>query len=225
MGVLPNGYLDDGPRQWGRATGERLMARDFNPPPGWPIPPEGWRPPPDWYADPDWPPAPEGWIFWVEREPEKKKLRFGRAYLAAAALVALIIVVAIGNSFGSAKSPDPLAGSPSSTATATLVGALPVTSAPSARARTATKRTATAAPTTPPVITRAKTVRKPPVKPPTKPKTPTRTAKPVAPAHRNVTPGAFCKDAEAGAVGYSKTGKRYICSYYSSSDRFRWKPA
>jgi Domain of unknown function (DUF4328) len=39
----------------------------FNPPPGWPVQPPGWRPPPGWEPDPSWPPAPAGWKFWVTR--------------------------------------------------------------------------------------------------------------------------------------------------------------
>ena len=37
----------------------------FNPPPGWPAPPDGWLPPQGWRSDPSWPPAPEGWRFLV----------------------------------------------------------------------------------------------------------------------------------------------------------------
>jgi hypothetical protein len=37
----------------------------FNPPPGWPPPPEDWTPTSDWRPDPSWPPAPQGWVFWV----------------------------------------------------------------------------------------------------------------------------------------------------------------
>lgn len=37
----------------------------FNPPPGWPKPPDGWRPPTSWSPDPSWPPPPEGWQLWV----------------------------------------------------------------------------------------------------------------------------------------------------------------
>ena len=39
----------------------------FNPPPGWPSPPDGWTPSPDWRPDPSWPPAPSNWQFWVAR--------------------------------------------------------------------------------------------------------------------------------------------------------------
>lgn len=42
------------------------MAWRFNPPPGWPTPPEGWVPPPGWTPDPSWPPPPPGWQLWVE---------------------------------------------------------------------------------------------------------------------------------------------------------------
>lgn len=36
----------------------------FNPPPGWPRPPEGWTPPKGWSPDLAWPEAPPGWEFW-----------------------------------------------------------------------------------------------------------------------------------------------------------------
>lgn len=41
----------------------------FNPPPGWPVPPPGWTPPDGWAPDPGWPPAPAGWQFWVLNTP------------------------------------------------------------------------------------------------------------------------------------------------------------
>lgn len=41
------------------------MSWTFNPPPGWPPQPAGWRPPPGWAPDPAWPPAPTGWQFWL----------------------------------------------------------------------------------------------------------------------------------------------------------------
>ena len=37
----------------------------FNPPPGWPKPPTGWRPPAGWEPDPSWPTAPDGWQLWL----------------------------------------------------------------------------------------------------------------------------------------------------------------
>jgi len=42
------------------------MGWQFNPAPGWPAPPPGWRPPEGWRPDPSWPAAPAGWVFWVE---------------------------------------------------------------------------------------------------------------------------------------------------------------
>jgi hypothetical protein len=38
----------------------------FNPPPGWPTPPEGWQPSPGWQPDPTWPLAPPAWSFFIE---------------------------------------------------------------------------------------------------------------------------------------------------------------
>lgn len=41
----------------------------FNPPPGWPAPPVGWRPTHGWNPDPSWPPPPADWQFWVKPTP------------------------------------------------------------------------------------------------------------------------------------------------------------
>jgi hypothetical protein len=40
----------------------------FNPPPGWPTPPEGWTPPPGWNPDPAWPAPPPGWRLFLPDE-------------------------------------------------------------------------------------------------------------------------------------------------------------
>jgi hypothetical protein len=40
-------------------------ALRFNPPPGWPVPSQGWTPPPGWQPGPSWPQAPSGWQFWI----------------------------------------------------------------------------------------------------------------------------------------------------------------
>lgn len=37
----------------------------FNPPPGWPQPPEGWVPPAGWNPDPSWPAPPDEWQLWL----------------------------------------------------------------------------------------------------------------------------------------------------------------
>lgn len=37
----------------------------FNPPPGWPKPPDGWKPPKGWVPDPNWPAPPPGWELWL----------------------------------------------------------------------------------------------------------------------------------------------------------------
>jgi hypothetical protein len=44
-----------------------MTARNpvFNPPPGWPKPPDGWVPPKGWSPDPSWPDPPEGWQLWL----------------------------------------------------------------------------------------------------------------------------------------------------------------
>ena len=43
----------------------------FNPPPNWPVPPDGWSPSPGWQPDPSWPPAPDGWQFWIPVPPPR----------------------------------------------------------------------------------------------------------------------------------------------------------
>ena len=40
----------------------------FNPPPGWPRPPDGWQPPAGWSPDPAWPDPPDGWQLWLPRD-------------------------------------------------------------------------------------------------------------------------------------------------------------
>lgn len=42
----------------------------FNPPPGWPQPPDGWVPPRGWTPDPAWPPPPPGWQLWLGDDSE-----------------------------------------------------------------------------------------------------------------------------------------------------------
>lgn len=37
----------------------------FNPPPGWPAPPQGWEPWDGWAPEAEWPAAPSGWHYWV----------------------------------------------------------------------------------------------------------------------------------------------------------------
>jgi hypothetical protein len=40
----------------------------FNPPPGWPQPPDGWVPPKGWSPDPSWPDSPDGWHLWLSSD-------------------------------------------------------------------------------------------------------------------------------------------------------------
>lgn len=67
---------------------------DFNPPPGWPAPPKGWRPTPGWQPHPSWPPPPPGWVFWTPRPPSKAA-RWAFTILGAASALALVAVVAL----------------------------------------------------------------------------------------------------------------------------------
>lgn len=54
-------------------SNERLK---FNPPPGWPKPPDDWTPPKGWTPDPSWPKPPPGWLLWVPHgaDPEEVQL-------------------------------------------------------------------------------------------------------------------------------------------------------
>lgn len=49
----------------------------FNPPPGWPVPPD-FRPPDGWVADPSWPTPPDGWQWWLP-ELDKAELKRQRS--------------------------------------------------------------------------------------------------------------------------------------------------
>ena len=59
------------------------MARVFNPPPGWPKPPEDWTPPPGWKPDPNWPEPPRGWDFWIEKADDVGSTLFGGSALGS----------------------------------------------------------------------------------------------------------------------------------------------
>lgn len=47
----------------------------FNPPPGWPKPPDGWVPPKGWTPDPSWPPEPPGWQLWIGGTPDSPSVQ------------------------------------------------------------------------------------------------------------------------------------------------------
>lgn len=49
-------------------TNEPQNGKVYNPPPGWPRPPEGWVPGPDWRPDPSWPGRPQRWNLLVDPE-------------------------------------------------------------------------------------------------------------------------------------------------------------
>lgn len=40
-----------------------------------------------------------------------------------------------------------------------------------------------------------------------------------------VTPGAYCKKADAGKIGYTSTGKKMVCKTSSDENRLRWRAA
>lgn len=64
------------------------MAYRFNPPPGWPQPPQGWRPPAGWQPDPSWPAPPEGWEYWVADAPAENPVESAAEPAAPAAPLA-----------------------------------------------------------------------------------------------------------------------------------------
>ena len=51
----------------------------FNPPPGWPTPPEGWTPPTGWTPDPSWPAPPAGWPLFLPDEATDGKIAAHKA--------------------------------------------------------------------------------------------------------------------------------------------------
>lgn len=43
------------------------MSARFNPPPGWPAPPQvDWLPETEWRPETNWPRAPRGWPFYID---------------------------------------------------------------------------------------------------------------------------------------------------------------
>jgi hypothetical protein len=78
----------------------------FNPPPGWPRPPEGWVPPPDWQPDPAWPPAPAGWPFYTDPTtpppaapvPRRQQLSTRSLGMVACALIVSLALIIFGTS-------------------------------------------------------------------------------------------------------------------------------
>ncbi|MCX6101275.1 MAG: DUF4041 domain-containing protein, partial [Candidatus Bipolaricaulota bacterium] len=46
----------------------------FNPPPGWPKPPDGWVPPRGWSPDPAWPDPPQGWQLWLPTDADSDQM-------------------------------------------------------------------------------------------------------------------------------------------------------
>lgn len=70
---------------------------DFNPAPGWPVPPPGWEPPPGWKPDPSWPDPPAGWPLWIEEPASQEatsKWTWGLIGVAATVLGLVIALAA-----------------------------------------------------------------------------------------------------------------------------------
>ena len=48
------------------SVGTLRRVKTFSSPPGWPVPPVGWKPPAGWQPDPSWPAPPADWTYWVD---------------------------------------------------------------------------------------------------------------------------------------------------------------
>ncbi|MFI6674794.1 excalibur calcium-binding domain-containing protein [Kribbella sp. NPDC050470] len=116
--------------------------RHFNPPPGWPEPPNArWRPPKSWKPDDDWPKPPAGWSFWVDengvpvRGPVGRYggppvLKMGALAAVVITLVGLLLVVPY-NARESATTTPSLAAPESSTPSETTDPGDPAGASPS----------------------------------------------------------------------------------------------
>lgn len=74
----------------------------FNPPPGWPAPPDRFAPPPGWLPDPSWPPAPPGWVFWLPESAEQFRrppLKPAAKAIGIAVLVGAVALAALSATF------------------------------------------------------------------------------------------------------------------------------
>jgi hypothetical protein len=72
------------------------MAMRFNPPPGWPPPPEGFTPDPGWQPDPSWPAAPPGWRLWVPASTSGLAIAAFVLGLLGFALISAILGIVLG---------------------------------------------------------------------------------------------------------------------------------
>jgi hypothetical protein len=88
----------------------------FNPPPGWPAPPEGFTPEPGWQPDPSWPPPPPGWQLWVldDQPPGQAWTPPGQAWPSAATMPPGPSGGQALPGYGAGR-PDPGAGQPAGT--------------------------------------------------------------------------------------------------------------
>jgi len=75
------------------------MGARFNPPPGWPSAPEGFRPNPGWQPDPSWPAVPPGWPLWIEDD-RPRTSRWAIASLVAGLLGFTLVGAIVGIATG-----------------------------------------------------------------------------------------------------------------------------
>lgn len=105
------------------------MAKQYNSPPNWPKPPEGWTPPSeDWQADPSWGPPPPGWKLWADEKPKDNKAAGG----CLGIIVLLLLIAGYNALFNSDDSTKDIAtavatSAPTPTVTVTAEVAGPVT--------------------------------------------------------------------------------------------------
>jgi len=105
-----------------------FVLRQFNPPPGWPEPPNvRWRPPKNFRPRSSWPAPPAGWAFWVDEDGNPVRgpigrfggppvLKLGALVAAVLTLVGLLLVVPFGGQDSATTvPPNPTATAPEST--------------------------------------------------------------------------------------------------------------
>lgn len=121
------------------------MARRFNPPPGWPAAPEGWKPPRGWKPDPSWPKPPNGWKLWVTDTSKPWPAR----HWVLTPLIALAVGLGVGNIGGQTASRPSYLAEPAPAPTITVT-APPVTVTPEPVVVTLTPETIVITQTAPP---------------------------------------------------------------------------
>lgn len=111
-------------------TGRAATRMLFNPPPGWPPVPQGWRPPLGWQPDPSWDAIPYGWPLWVVDpvHESRRRRRLGVAATGGAVLALIMLTTLVAEVVDSGKNavaPRTVAQAASSSATRLLTADQP----------------------------------------------------------------------------------------------------